>query len=133
VAEPAAIERAERECTEDADARAEARVRAAAARIEDDKKLVRQMAGALAKLFPRIPEAEAKAIAKHTAERGSGRVGRSAAGRELNPQALTLAVAAAVRHNHTRYDQLLRNGVERADARQMVGSEVQEILERWKD
>jgi hypothetical protein len=47
------------------------------------------------------------AIAKHTAVGGSGRVGRTEAGRALKENALTAAVIAAVRHNHTEYDELL--------------------------
>lgn len=39
--------------------------------------------------------------------RGSGRVGRSAAGRILDPDAVSLAVAASVRHADTDYDALL--------------------------
>ena len=48
-------------------------------------------------------------------------------GRKLDEQALTLAVAAAVRHNHTEYDELLANGVDRAAARHRVVDKVEEI------
>jgi hypothetical protein len=83
-------------------------------------------------LFPGCSSREAAAIAEHTAVRGSGRVGRSEAGRNLRERALTLAVAAAVRHNHTEYDELLANGMDRAAARQQVAEKVEEILAAWR-
>ena len=50
------------------------------------------------------------AITEHAAGRGSGLVGRSEAGRNLDKKALTLAVGVAVRHNHNLYDELLASG-----------------------
>ena len=83
-------------------------------------------------LFPGCPPREAAAIAEHTAVRGSGRVGRTAAGRNLEEQALALAVAAAVRHRHTEYDALLPAGLDRPLARQRVADRVDEILAAWR-
>lgn len=54
--------------------------------------------------------------------RGSGRVGRSAAARALDPQAVERAVTAHIRHTHTNYDQLLMQGTKRLDARAMVAN-----------
>ena len=130
--EPAAIERAEAECTLDADDRAKARAQAAKLRSKQDAELVEQMTDRILTLFPRCPPQEARAIAAHTATRGSGRVGRSEAGRNLEPRALTAAVAAAIRHNHTNYDELLASGADRETARNRVGDTVQEILGRWQ-
>jgi hypothetical protein len=45
---------------------------------------------------------------------------------------LTLAVAAAVRHNHTEKDKLLASGVDRADARERIAVDVEEILAAWR-
>jgi hypothetical protein len=83
-------------------------------------------------LFPKCPPEEARRIAEHTAQRGSGRVGRSAAGRALNERALELAVLAAIRHRKTKYDELLAKGVDRAAARERVLDRVQEILDDWR-
>jgi hypothetical protein len=130
--EPAAIEKAESECTQDADDRAKARARAAKLRGQQDEELVEQMTERILVLFPRCTPREARAIAAHTASRGSGRVGRSEAGRNLQERALTLAVAAAVRHNHTNYDALLAGGADRANARERVVDQVREILARWQ-
>ena len=83
-------------------------------------------------LFSGCPRGEAAAIAAHTAARGSGRVGRTLAGRNLDEEALTAAVAAAVRHRHTAYDELLASGVDRLQARNRVTDRVQEILAAWR-
>jgi len=130
--EPVALEKAEQECTEDADERAAARVRGAERRREEDRALAARMAQQIGTLFPGCPMREAAAIAEHTARRGSGRVGRTEAGRKLEEQALTLAVIAAIRHNHTNYDELLAKGVDRATARQRVADQVEAILDQWR-
>src|SRR5260370_12742301 len=104
--ESAAIEKAEAECTLDAEDRAAAPARAAQQRVKQDKKLVEQMTGRILALFPRCAPREARRIAEHTAKRGSGRVGRSEAGRKLEERALFAAVAAAVPHKQPTYDEL---------------------------
>jgi hypothetical protein len=58
-------------------------------------------------------------------------VGRTAAGRNLQEQALRAAVIAAIRHEHTKYDELLAKGWERQDARERVAEQIDEVLERW--
>jgi hypothetical protein len=78
------------------------------------------------------PTEEAEKIARHAAERGSGRAGRSAAGRHLEERALELAVSAWVRHHDTEYDELLVGGVERFEARETVRDKVRAVLNRWK-
>ncbi|HJY88019.1 MAG TPA: DUF2293 domain-containing protein [Candidatus Acidoferrales bacterium] len=102
--------RAEEECLQDADKRAAQREREEIRRAEQDLSFAARMADAILELFPGCPPSEARAIAAHTAVRGSGRVGRAAAGRALEKDALTAAVIAAVRHKHTRYDELLMRG-----------------------
>jgi hypothetical protein len=129
--ESAALERAEQECTLDADARAAARAHAAALRRKEDRELTARMTKQILILFPGCPPNEASKIARHTATRGSGRVGRTAAGRNLEEQALIAAVAAAIRHQHTNYDELLASGLDRALARERVANQVQEILDAW--
>jgi hypothetical protein len=82
--------------------------------------------------FPACPAGEARAIASHTAVRGSGRVGRTADGLALREDAVTLAVVAAVRHRHTNYDELLARGVDRQSARAEVREEVEQVMRRWR-
>jgi hypothetical protein len=131
--ENSALEKAEQECSLDADERARARAIGAARREQQDRALIAQMTARIGSLFPRCPPPEAAAIAAHTAARGSGRVGRTAAGQKLEEQALAAAVIAAVRHKHTEYDALLAAGVDRALARQQVADRVQAILLGWKE
>jgi len=129
--EPEALEKAERECAGDAAERAQARVRNAAARRKQDRELAARMADRIRQLFPRCPPEEARAIALHTAQRGSGRIGRTAAGQALDDRALRLAVAAAIRHRHTSYDELLAGGLDRGLARRRVEDRVEEVHEAW--
>jgi hypothetical protein len=130
--EKAGLEKAEQECTADADERAAARARGALQRREHDRELVARMTKEIAALFPGCPPRDAAAIAQHTAVRGSGRVGRTAAGRKLEESALTAAVAAAVRHRYTDYDALLASGLDRSLARQQVADQVHTILDAWR-
>jgi hypothetical protein len=130
--ETSALERAERECAEDAEQRAAGRAREAVRRREEDRKLVARMAKQIGVLFPGCPLHELSTIAEHTAARGSGRVGRTDAGRNLEERALTAAVIAAVRHKHTEYDRLLAQGMDRAAARESVGDKIDEILAAWR-
>jgi len=86
----------------------------------------------IAELFPGSPVARARGIARHAAARGSGRVGRSAAGRALEDRAVALAVVASIRHEDTRYDELLMAGLDRDDARERVREEVDAVLDQWQ-
>jgi hypothetical protein len=90
------------------------------------------MAARIASLFPGCPRERAEEIARHAAARGSGRVGRSAAGRQLEDWALELAVTASVRHRDTVYDALLMAGLDRREARERVRDDVAGILDTWR-
>ena len=59
-----------------------------------------------------------------------GRVGRSAAAKRLDEEAVQLAVVAHVRHDETHYDELLVRGVERREARDRVREDVDRVLSR---
>jgi hypothetical protein len=129
--EEAALERAENECLADEDARARQRLRAAERRKVEDVDFQARFAREIRSLFPGCPGDRAEAMALHAAARGSGRVGRSAAGRALNEEAVRLAVVASVRHQDTPYDRLLMSGVDRAGARDRVRDAVDAVLEVW--
>jgi hypothetical protein len=131
--EEAALDKAQEECLSDEEVRARRREREAVRRQEEDQELVQEMAGKIRALFPRCPPSEALAIARHTAVRGSGRVGRSASGRALDEHALRLAVTASIRHKHTDYDKLLMQGLERSEARWAVEDKIQEVLSSWEN
>lgn len=130
--EPAALERAEQECAADAGQRAKARAAGAVQREKEDHDFVQRLTRQILVLFPGCPPREAERIAAHTAVRGSGRVGRTAAARKLDDRALHAAVAAAVRHNHTDYDERLSAGADRESARAIVGPQIQRILDAWR-
>lgn len=130
--EEAALQRAEEECCADADERRAQRERDQVRRSEQDQNLAVQMAQSICQLFPGCPPEEARTIAAHTCLRGSGRVGRTAAGRALEENALTVAVVAAVRHRHTGYDRLLMSGLDRMNARDQVRHEIDRVLEQWR-
>jgi hypothetical protein len=127
-----ALARAEEQCLADEEARAQRRDRDAERRNDEDLELQSRMAREITRLFPGCPAGRAREIARRAATRGSGRIGRSAAGRALEPEALELAVAAAVRHQDTRYDALLMSGLERAWARAEVRDEVTTVMDRWR-
>lgn len=132
VEEPA-LEQAEAECLADTDVRARRRERESLRRAEQDLEFQSEMTKEILGLFPGCPPERVEEIARHAGARGSGRVGRSAAGRALDPGALTLAVAASVRHRDTPYDQLLMSGRDRGEARKLVRDEVERLLEEWRD
>jgi hypothetical protein len=132
LAEPEAIEQAEQECLSDEEVRARRRERDAARRASEDIRFQAEFAAAIRAAFPGCPVSRAEAIARHAATRGSGRIGRSAAGRALDPDAVRLAVAASIRHVDTDYDELLMSGVDREEARHQVHERVEEVLSDWR-
>jgi hypothetical protein len=130
--EEAAIAQAEAECLGNEDARTRQRERAAELRANEDVAFQRELASEIASLFPGCPPERREEIAAHTAQRGSGRVGRTAAARALDPEAITLAVVAAIRHGGTNYDDLLMAGVDRGEARRRIHFDVEQTLEEWR-
>ena len=133
LAEPAAIEQAAQECLSDADLRARRRTREQSRRADQDVHFRGEFAAAIREQFPGCPVDRAEAIALHAAARGSGRVGRSAAGRALDRDAVRLAVVASVRHVDTDYDALLMSGVDRESARAQVHQRVEDVVNAWRD
>jgi hypothetical protein len=130
--EESALQKAEHECIQDAGQRAARRERQQVRRIGQDEDLGARVAEAILERFPGCPPAEALAIAEHTTARGSGRVGRTAAGKALDERAITAAAIAAIRHTHTRYDELLMSGFDRVDARDVVREAVDRVLDIWR-
>jgi hypothetical protein len=130
--QPQALDLAEEQCLADQDVRLRRAERDRIRREHGDAQFTEQMEIAIVGLFPGCPPERAATIARHTSVRGSGRVGRSAAGRALDDAAVTAAVVASVRHTDTAYDELLMSGVPRADARDQVRPRIDEILDRWR-
>jgi hypothetical protein len=130
--EEAALEEAETRCLADEDVRARRRARDRERRAGEDLEFQARMAREIRRMFPGCPAGRAEAIARHTGTRGSGRVGRSAAGRALDETAVRAAVVAAVRHEDTGYDALLMSGVPRGEARERIQADVDRVLGRWR-
>jgi hypothetical protein len=127
-----AIDQAEAECLADEDRRARQRERAAERRKAEDQNYESAVVGKLQELFPGCPANEAARIAAWTCRKHSGRVGRSAAAKEFDPQALRLAVIAHIRHEHTPYDELLMKSGDRQLARSQVHRKIEQVLDRWQ-
>jgi hypothetical protein len=129
--ETEAIEKAEAECLADADRRLRQAERRREREAGVDQQFVNEFANAIVRQFPGCPPKEANRIAGHACRKYSGRVGRSAAAKRLDPEPVRLAVIAAVRHQSTNYDTLLLQGIERHEARALVSGAVERKLGEW--
>jgi len=130
--EEQALQTAEAECLQDSEAREKRRLRETERRAALDQDYVNRFAQHVRKLFPMCPTGREFVIAEHACLKYSGRVGRTAEAKNLDEEAIRLAVIAHIRHSETMYDRLLAQGYERGKARAAVASEVQEILSRWE-
>ncbi|WP_105973908.1 DUF2293 domain-containing protein [Streptomyces geranii] len=130
--EEAGLARAEERCLADAEARRRRRTRDARRRAAEDLRFTETFAREIRRLFPGCPADRAAEIAAHASVRGSGRVGRSAAGRALSEGAVVSAVVASVRHVDTAYDRLLMSGVARHEARRRIAGAVEARLREWR-
>jgi hypothetical protein len=129
--EPAARRRAAVDGEADATVRAHQRVLAAARREVEDRAFVDAFAAAVLALFPGCPRAEAREIAGHACAKHSGRVGRTAAAKELETEAVRLAVIAHVRHTHTDYDRIITRTRDKRGSRSRIREGVDDVLRRW--
>lgn len=130
--EEEALAQAEEECLADTDVRERRRLRNAERRAELDRDYVERFAAGIRELFPGCPPGRETTIAEHACLKYSGRIGRSAAAKELDETALHLAVIAHIRHRETNYDSLLATGHDRWEARTAVEPTVAQVLNRWK-
>ncbi|MFI7463811.1 DUF2293 domain-containing protein [Nonomuraea sp. NPDC049646] len=130
--EEGALAAAEERCLADEEARLRRRERDQVRRAEQDVAFQAAMAAEIARLFPGCPDGRAREIAEHAGRRGSGRVGRTAAARALDENAITLAVIASVRHLDTDYDRLLMSGVPRMEARDRIRDAIEARLAEFR-
>jgi len=127
-----ALEKAEEECLSDSESRARKRERNAERRAEVDREYVDLFGKRLLELFPGCPSGRHLRIAEHACRKYSGRVGRSSMAKQLDEEAIRLAVIAHIRHSETNYDELLNSGYERWEAREAVADRVDEVLSAWE-
>ena len=130
--EEEALAKAEAECLADEEARQRRRLRSAERRNELDEQYVARFAKGIRELFPNCPMNREQAIAEFACLKYSGRVGRSAAAKQLDEDAIRLAVIAHVRHEETDYDSLLGGGMDRYEARHHVQGRIEQVLATWK-
>ncbi|NRQ40548.1 DUF2293 domain-containing protein [Nonomuraea sp. NN258] len=130
--EESALAAAEDRCLADEEVRLRRRERDRERRAEQDVEYQAAMAAEIARLFPGCPAERAGEIAVHAGQRGSGRVGRSAAARALDENAITLAVIASIRHLDTDYDRMLMAGVPRMEARERIKGRIEDTLNRFR-
>jgi hypothetical protein len=130
--EKKALDAAELECANDAGTRAQTREKSAIRRDKEDFNFTDEFTQKIKELFPNCPTEEVSAIAEHATERGSGRVGRTAAAKQLNEENIKLAVIAYIRHKHTFYDRLLLNRTPKKTCRKLIQPTLQKKLKSWE-
>ena len=128
-----ALAQAEAECLADGDVRERRNERARERRADLDEAYIRNFARRIRELFPSCPKGKEQTIAEHACLKYSGRVGRSAAAKSFDDEAVRLAVAAHVRHRETNYDSLLAKGWTRGKARGQVRDRVEAVMEKWRE
>jgi len=129
--EEPALEKAEKDCLADDEVRSRIREREAKRREEYDRAYIEQFAKRIRELFRLCPPGREIIIAEHACLKYSGRIGRTATAKDLEANAIRLAVIAHIRHIETPYDKLLAMGHDRWEARHRVEARVNEILFSW--
>jgi hypothetical protein len=79
--------------------------------------------------FPQMPSSERELILQHGFKKHSRRVGRTAS--LTLEKKVKLAAIAHLRHTHTEYDTLLRNGQARGVARVAVWRKIESVMREW--
>lgn len=129
--EAKAIAKAEIECKEDAEKRAEKNAKAAIKRIAEDKIYVAEFSKAIRKRYSNCPKNREVAIAKHACEKYSGRVGRTANAKQFDGDKIDLAVEAHIRHKETNYDSQFNKGKTKRAIRSLVKEDITKVLRKW--
>lgn len=127
------LEQAEGECEADVEQREIRRAQALLRREELDQEYMNRFAKRVRELYPHCPPGREQTIAEHACRKYSGRVGRSAAAKDLAEEAVQLAVLAHIRHTETAYDELLLTGIDRRQARTHVRADVCEVARNWEE
>ncbi len=130
--EESALTKAEAECLADSEVRERRNERARERGAELDYQYIGEFAKRIRALYPNCPAGREQTIAEHACLKYSGRVGRSAAAKSFDEEAVRLAVTAHVRHRETNYDSLLAKGRFRGEARAHVRDQVEAMLESWQ-
>ena len=130
--EPSALHAAEAACTEDASARADRARRRAEREEASDRHYVERFAREVRQRYAECPAGRERIIAEHACRKYSQRVGRSAAAKNFDANAIELAVRAHIRHSETQYDSLLLQGIDRNEARIAIAGVVDGVIRTWQ-
>jgi hypothetical protein len=126
------LAQARRECEADASAREQKRQASAARREIQDQKYLAAFAARIRELYPSAIPGVENEIAAHACRKWSGRVGRAAFAKALEPRAIHLAVLAHIRHRLTRYEDHLIQGRSREESRQLVAARIESLADSWR-
>lgn len=126
-----ALERAERECLDEAELRRLAADRAGELRRAGDQEYHAAFADRLAALYPRCPSEDREAIAGHGLSVAVDRTWGPEGMQPPGDDDVERAVRAHVRRRYTPYDDLLGEGLPRAEARAAVHARVEQVLATW--
>jgi hypothetical protein len=126
------LAQAEAECLADQEVRARRNERERQRQVELDRDYLNAFAKRVRDIFPACPPNREYEIAQHSCRKYSGRVGRSAAAKSFDENAVRLAVVAHIRHRETNYDELLSRGCFRGEARARVRDKVERIGQEWE-
>lgn len=110
------------------DHQATAGTRAAAVQKRDDA-VQATFQDALLELYPAVPRGEIPALVEQALEKNKRRVGRTST--ISMREKVNKAVGAHIRHCHTGYDRLLREGVDREAARREIRPAVVQLMAKW--
>lgn len=97
--------------------------------LRKDEKLEREFRAAVLAQFPGTPEESVAKIVGRAMAKRSRRVGRT--GKLDVEERAALAVRAHIRHIHTDYDNLMRAGVARGEARSRIHQKICEVVRAW--
>ncbi len=110
------------------DHQATAGTRAAAVQKRDDA-VQATFQDALLELYPAVPRGEIPALVEQALEKNKRRVGRTST--ISMREKVNKAVGAHIRHCHTGYDRLLKQGVDREAARREIRPTVVQLMAKW--
>lgn len=127
-----ALGEAQAQCALDEDKRGTARRKAQEREAIRDEQYIVRFAAAVHEEFPGLPEATCLMIATHACEKHSGRVGRSAAAKQLDAELVVRAVIAHARHLHTDYDELRDAGINKRESRKIIRNRIKALLASWR-
>ena len=127
-----AVSGAEKMCEDDKEERTQARKKSAKYAQKADINYIKSFGMAILGQYPSCGEPIAVTIAAHACRKYSGRVGRSAAAKNMETKAITLAVRAFIRHNLTGYEKLFSKGYNKAEARKEISALVDKTELEWR-